>query len=90
MCMSSIYYYVQYVGIAYSAIFKSCRTCAEDRKWEPYEVIRKAYNFQAHESSAFIKVTMLLAAAYGSMGLRIEPEVVCNVPLKKTRPTVFH
>jgi len=59
-------------------IFVLCRTTAGDEIWMPYLAIRRAYNFQAHESSAFIKVSMLLAAVYGVMGLNIEPYVPFN------------
>ena len=60
-----------------------CRTAAEDELWTPFNVIRSAYNFQAQESSAFIQVSMLLAAAYGPMGLIIEPDVALNLPIIK-------
>ena len=48
-------------------------------------VIRSAYNFQAQESSAFIRVSMLLAAAYSPVGLIIEPNVALNLPIVKKR-----
>ena len=62
-----------------------CRIAAEDTIWKPYLAIRGAYNFQAYESSAFIKVSMLLAAAYGALGLNIEPDVAFNLPIFKKR-----
>lgn len=67
----------------FCVIFILCRNAAGDEIWTPYIVIRGAYNFQAHESSAFIKVSMLLAAAYGTMGLSIEPDVAFNLPIVK-------
>ena len=67
----------------FCVIFILCRTAAGDIIWKPYLAIRGAYNFQAHESSAFIKVSMLLAAAYGALGLNIEPDVVFNLPIVK-------
>ena len=70
-------------------IFILCRTAAEVELWTPFNVIRSAYNFQAQESSAFIQVSMLLAAAYGPMGLIIEPDVALNLPIvKKTRSPI--
>ena len=69
----------------FCVIFILCRTAAGDVIWTPYLVIRGAYNFQAHESSAFIKVSLLLAAAYGAMGLNIEPDVPFNLPIVKKR-----
>ena len=62
-----------------------CRTAAEDELWTPFNIIRSAYNFQAQESSAFIQVLMLLAAAYGPMGPIIEPDVALNLPIVKKR-----
>lgn len=58
------------------------RTAAEDELWTPFNVIRNAYNFQAPESSAFIQVSMLLAAAYGPMGLIIELDVALNLSIE--------
>ena len=52
----------------FCVIFVLCRTTTGDEIWMPYLAIRKAFNFEAHESSAFIEVSMLLAAAYGVMG----------------------
>ena len=66
-------------------IFILCRTAAGDVIWTPYIVIRGAYNFQTHENFAFIKVSMLLAVAYGAMELSIEPDVAFNLPIVKKR-----
>lgn len=35
--------------------------------------------------TAFIKVSMLLAVAYGAMELSIEPDVAFNLPIVKKR-----
>ena len=69
----------------FCVIFVLCRSTAGDEIWMPYLAIKRAYNFQANECSAFIKVSMLLAAAYGVMGLNIEPYVPFNLPIVRKR-----